>query len=240
VFIATSIGIGERETHVRAGARVDQRVDADDLAPHVEQRSSGIARIDRDVGLDEGHQVLLWQVTPLRTDDAGGHRVLEPERLADRDHPFADLQLVRVADRDSRQVLGVDLDQRDVGPLVGADHLGRELALVRQFHLDFVRTVDDVRVGHDIAVGGDDEARTRGLRELRLRPAARQRPEAAEEFVERIVLGQLRLVAGAAAHPLRHVDRHDGGALLFVEVGEVRQARAALAPPPAGRRRRAR
>ena len=43
----------EREPHVAAGAREDQRVDADDLALEVEQRAARVARIDRGVGLDE-------------------------------------------------------------------------------------------------------------------------------------------------------------------------------------------
>src|SRR6202008_1314902 len=50
------------------------------------------------------------QRAPLRAYDAGGDRVLEAERRADRHHPLAHLQLVRVAELDHRQVVGaVDL-----------------------------------------------------------------------------------------------------------------------------------
>ena len=40
-------------------------------------------------------------------------------------------RLLRVADRDHRQVLGVDLQHRDVGLRVGAQHLGAVFAAVR-------------------------------------------------------------------------------------------------------------
>ena len=57
--------------------------------------------------------------------------------------------------------------------------------------------------------------------------------EAAEELVERVVLGELGH-ARSAAHALDHVDRHDGGTLLFVELGEIGAARRV---PARGRRR---
>ena len=157
-FIAMSIGIANESAHVAAGARKDQRVDADDFALDVEQRAARIAGVDRGVGLDVRDEVFLRQIAALRADDAGGHRVLEAERLADRDHPFADLQLVGVADRDLRQVLRLDLEQRHVGALVGADDLGLELALVGELDVDFVGAVDDMRVGDEEAVGRNDEA----------------------------------------------------------------------------------
>ena len=44
------------------------------------------------------------------------------------------LERLRVADAQGRQALAVDLQQRDVGLLVAADHLGVELAAVGQAH----------------------------------------------------------------------------------------------------------
>ena len=130
------------------------------------------------------------------------------------------------------------LMQRDVGALVDADHLRLELALVGELDVDLVGAVDDVRVGDDVAVARDDEAGAdRLLLEIALRrPAPRDLPaEAAEEFVERIVLRQL-----GEALPLdllRDVDADDGGALLFVELREIRQrSRAALRRCGSGRR----
>ena len=213
----------ERETHVPARARINERVDADNLAAHVEQRPARVAGVDRDVGLDERDQILLRQVASLRADDSRGHRVLEPERLADRDHPFADLELVGIADRDLRQILRIDLQQRNVGALVGADDLGLELAAIRQAHEDFGCIVDHVRVGGDVTIRRNDEARAGRLRfEIALGRAPRNRTEALEEFVERIVFGDVGQPL-ATAHRLRHIDRNDRRTLPFVEVGEVRQ-----------------
>ncbi len=219
----------KREPHVPAGAREDQRVDADDLAPEIEQRAAGVARIDRGVRLDVGDQVFLRQVASLGADDARGHRVLETEGLADRDDPLAHLELVRIADRHLRQIPGFDLQHGDVGALVGADDLGLELATVGELDADLVGAVDDVGVGDEVAVGRDDETRTdRLLVELALRPAAsRNLAEAAEEFVERVVFGKLR--QALSLHLLRDVDADDGRALLFVQVGEVgKSGRASL------------
>src|SRR5688572_10155815 len=44
---------GERNAHIPAGAAVDHRVDADDLAREVDERAPRVARVNRDVGLDE-------------------------------------------------------------------------------------------------------------------------------------------------------------------------------------------
>ena len=69
-----------------------------------------------------------------------------------------------------RFLLG-DADHRQVGFGIGADHLGRRLAAVRQHHLDLVGGLDHVVVGQDVAVGADDDARTRGWTAARSRGA---------------------------------------------------------------------
>src|SRR5690606_35183367 len=51
-------GNGEADAHVAAGAGEDLRVDADHLAGQVEQRTTGIAGVDRHVGLDERNVLL--------------------------------------------------------------------------------------------------------------------------------------------------------------------------------------
>jgi len=72
-------------------------------------------------------------VAAERRDDPGGHRAAEPERVADRGHPIADLSLIAVAPGDEGQlVLGVDLDQGEVGFFVTTDDLGRVAAVVLQ------------------------------------------------------------------------------------------------------------
>ncbi len=56
------------------------------------------------------------------------------------------------------QVLGVDLDQGDVGLLVGADHGSIKLAVVIQGDFEFLGAVNHVIVGDDITIGADDHA----------------------------------------------------------------------------------
>src|SRR5207248_672361 len=102
--------------------RIDRGVDADHLATQVEGRPAGIAPVDRRVDLDE---IVIWPFVDIaaeRRDDPGGDGAAEPERIADRDHPVADLSLLAVAPSDERQlVLAVDLDQGEVGLIVAAD-----------------------------------------------------------------------------------------------------------------------
>jgi len=62
------------------------------------------------------------------------------------------------------QVLGIDLDERDVGALVAADDLGDEFTAIGQFDGHFARAVDDMRVGHDVAIRTHDEAGAHALR----------------------------------------------------------------------------
>src|SRR5437867_9225110 len=63
-----------------------------------------------------------------------------------------------VCSSDLGQVARGDLEDRDVGRLVDAEHLGGELALVGQLDGHFIGAIDDVRIGEDHAVRADDEA----------------------------------------------------------------------------------
>ena len=75
----------------------------------------------------------------------------------------------KVAER--QRSSAVDLDQREVGVRILADHLGRQLAAVLQGDGDLVGAVDDVVVGDDQAVVVDDEAGAhRGRRQARAKP----------------------------------------------------------------------
>ena len=68
---------------------------------------------------------------------------------------------------------GVDLEHRDVGGGVDALDLGLHgVAVLVEAHRDAVRALDDVRVGHDVALVVDDEARSR--RRALLRKAERR------------------------------------------------------------------
>ena len=81
---------GDGEPDVHGDARVDdRRVDADDLAPEVEQRPARVALVDGGVGLDEvlvaGIEVaqLVADGAVLGADDAHRDGLPEAERVAD-------------------------------------------------------------------------------------------------------------------------------------------------------------
>ena len=86
--------------------------------------------------------------------------------IADRQDPFGDPELRRVPPRQHRQPARLDLQERQVGPLVDADDLRLELALVRH-HDRHLRAgvADDVVVGEDVAVVRDDDAGAEALRD---------------------------------------------------------------------------
>ena len=82
-----------------AARAVDGAVDADQPAAELEQRTARITGVDRGVGLDHvvnraGHAGEL-QLAPESADHADGQRVVEPEGVADRQHPLSDQQVAR-------------------------------------------------------------------------------------------------------------------------------------------------
>ena len=82
-----------------ARARIDRRVDANEPAGHIDQRTAGIAGINRRVGLDE--ELIIADAdlgARHRRDDAMGDGLADPERIADRQHQIADLQLVGIGE----------------------------------------------------------------------------------------------------------------------------------------------
>ena len=116
-----------RESHAfiaAAAARQNRRVDADQFAAHVHQRSAGIALIDGRVGLDEIAIAADFRdvAAAFRADDSHGHALAQPERLTHGEHHVADAHLIRIAQGQHRQILGVDLQNRDIRLRIGADH----------------------------------------------------------------------------------------------------------------------
>ena len=107
---------------------------------------------------------------------------------------------VRIAELEEREIVrrGLELDERDVGQRVGAEHLRLERAPVVEADADVERALDHVVVGEDVAAGIDDEPAARALANLGPVPAA-----ATEELLERIVAAAL-----VALHPRGdvHVD----------------------------------
>ena len=142
-----------------ARRRDDRRVDADDLAIEVEQRAAGIAAIDGGVGLDVVVVRTGIDVAVARRDDAGGHRAAEAERIADRDHPFAEPQLVGIAELHGlERLLRLHPQQREIDLGVAAEDLRLEARAVVEDDGDLVGVGDDVIVGDHDAGRIDDEA----------------------------------------------------------------------------------
>src|SRR6185437_7088731 len=88
----------EADTYRPARWREDGGIHADDIAVHVEQRATGIAAIDRRVGLDEIVVGTGVDVAIARRHDARRHGRAEAERIADGDHPIADARVIGIAE----------------------------------------------------------------------------------------------------------------------------------------------
>ncbi len=151
-------GNGEPDPDRSARRRINRGVDADHLAVKVEGRSAGVAAVDRRIDLQEIVVRSLIDVAPEGGDDPGGHRAAKTERIADRDHPIADLGVIAVSPSHVRKLLvAVDLEEADIGLLIAADHLGRVPAVVLKDHRYLVGVGDDMVVGYNVAGGVDDE-----------------------------------------------------------------------------------
>ena len=162
-------GNGKRAAAVVTRLGVDHRVDADEFTGGVHQGTSRVAGVNGCIMLDEGLDAAIVagvHATCLGADDAGSNGRVETEGVAHGDAPLAGLDGVTVAKGDCVQILGIDLDQGDVGLLVGTHHGGVKLAVVIQGDLQFLGAVDHVVVGDDVTVSADDNTRAhaRGLR----------------------------------------------------------------------------
>src|SRR3989440_1331081 len=174
------------QREAEAGARLrllDRKVHADDLAAGVQQRTTAVARVDLSVrlnGVEDVFHLARRRVRDRdeaveRADDALGNAVLLAQGAPDRDGELANLERVRVAPAQRRQVLRVDLDDRDVVLRAGADDAGIELLRpITQDDLELPGVFDDVVVSHDVAIGADDKAGADSML-LRLEDYARRR-----------------------------------------------------------------
>ncbi len=187
--------------------------------------------VDGGVGLDEVDIGTGVDVASHGRDDAAGDGAAEAEGVADSDHVLADAHAVAVAEPELRQIIGIDLEQREVGLLVCPDHFGIELAVIGEAHLHRLGVLDHVIVGHDVAVRVHDEARAERHAIVAVfrsalvgcRHAAFGQAEAAEELVEGRALSEGRALA--ADHLCLVVlpggeDRHHGRAGPLDQVGD--------------------
>ena len=146
----------------------DLRVDADHAAVGVEQRAARVAGVDRGVGLDHvGDREAVGRLDlALRAPDT---MPVVTVRLKPNGLPIATTGSPTCALEESpsgigREVLDlrrVDLQHREVGGAVDALDLGRRSARRsrRSSPCTSVRALDHVRVGDDVAVLVEHEAR---------------------------------------------------------------------------------
>ena len=238
---------GKGHALITARAAVDLRVDAHHLATRVEQRAARVAGVHRHVGLQERHKGFIGQRAALGADHASSHRVLKAKGRANGQHPLAHFQLLAAAQLDDRQILGLDLQHRDVGLGVRAQHLGLELAAVGQLDVDVVGAAHHVGIGQDQAIGADDEARALarrrhlGLVAMAPTPAGHARhaklPHELAQLRRQVLLRCGRFVIARIGHPLgaAHADVDHGWAVLPRDGGEAGQSLRG-----GGRRRRLR
>ena len=199
------VGRNCKSDAVRAAALGEDRgIDANQLPIHVDQSASRIAGIDGSVGLDEE---LIVRDSDLRArerrDDAAGHRLSDPERIADGQHQIADFQTVGIAERDRREfdALRVETKHRKVGLFVFEDELGRELPPVGKRHgdLGLPASLNDVIVGDHDPVGADKHARTERI----LNALARDAEPLAEQPTKERVVEERR---DHLRDPMAHID----------------------------------
>ena len=139
---------------------------------------------------------------PSAADDAARDGCSDAEGVADGQHQIADLKQIGIREGEVGELdAGIlDLQNREVGALVLEQHLGVELADVRESHLDLGAGIalHDVVVGHDHAVWRHDHAEA----ERALQPLALAELPAEELLQE--------WIAEALPHALAHIDVHDG------------------------------
>ena len=199
-------GKGQADGATAAGEYL--RIDAHHLAIQIEQRAAGITRVDRHIGLDEGHVVfvaLSRQAAAHGADDARRHGIIQPKGRADGQHPLAHLQFAVFSQFEDREVFGVNAQQRQVRARVGTDHFGVELATVTHPDQHAIGAVHHMVVGDNVPVRRNDKARSHAHLFVLRRRGAAELEESAQVFGD--LIGP-RLAGSAPAGTVLHDDFH--------------------------------
>src|SRR5579885_349831 len=220
-----------------AGRRNDRRIHADHFAREVERRAAGVAAINRGVDLEEIIGTGRSDIAAARGNDASRNSAAEAEGIAYCKHPVADARRA-ACELDPREAaaLTVDLQEREVGARIGADHLRGVGLAVFGLHVDFAGVFDNVIVRHDVAVSRNEEAGALAGDPPAMRDAFSVRELVAEEplqeaidFGRHVFIAKVRAVEG---HGLRFVDldldADDSRANAIDHVGEGVLARGAV------------
>ena len=101
--------------------------------------------------------------TAERGDDAGGHRALESQRIADGDDHLADAQRRGITQRSRDLCGGVDPQHRQIGVRIVADESGMQPAAVGKRDVGLGSAVRNVTIREYETVGCEDESRSMAL-----------------------------------------------------------------------------
>ena len=121
-----------------------------------------------------------------RRNDACRYGAAKAKGISNRDDPIPDPCFRAVTKFDERQVLCFDLQNRQVGSYVPANQFCFIFLAIGKDDRDRIHGHTgiaggyDVRIGDDIAIGRDDEARTKRLRLTRLGLTAGKSEKAAK------------------------------------------------------------
>jgi hypothetical protein len=119
------------------------------LTLHVDKRAPGVAGVDGRIGLDEVCVLATHspKIASGGRNYAGSHRLRKPKRTAQRYHPFALLESVRIAQSGKGEVLRVDLYDSEIGLTVLTHHLRFEFTSVLKLYSYLIGVSRNVIVG---------------------------------------------------------------------------------------------
>ena len=144
---------GKADAQVSARAAEDGGVDADEVPV---TSTSAPPELPGLIGASVWMKLSIildaHAATVRRADNPVGHGLAYPEGMADGQHQIAHLHVPAFSQRDGGQVVGVNLDDRDVTLGIKSNNLGVELAPVLQRHLDLRWPTYKMAVGQDISV----------------------------------------------------------------------------------------
>ncbi len=150
-------GNREADALVAAGGAGDGRVEADDFAAQIHERSAAVARVDGGIGLNEVLELELFvaevEIVPaFGAHDSAGDALAEAEWAADGEYEIADLERIAISQASRFQSAGVDRQRGHVGLTIAPNLRGVEDAAVVQMNFDSFgrRMADHVAIGKHV------------------------------------------------------------------------------------------
>jgi len=116
--------------------------------------------------LNKGYVVFAFlgrQAAAHGADDTHAGGVIQAKGRADGHYPFTHPQLVGLSQLDHWQLLGVNLQQRQIRAGILADDFGIEFAAINQADCDLAGAINHMVVSEDIAIVGNNKTRAHGI-----------------------------------------------------------------------------